>query len=200
MPAVRTVTEGNGANPSDPCSCPAQDVGATVFDQPGGERWYVVHTRPHAENRAIMHLQRQGYRAFCPRYRKTIRHARRARSVLAPLFPGYLFLFLDGGRDPWRAVNGTRGVARLVTQGDRPQPMPPGIVEDMLARTRVDGAFDWTPTLKVGQAVRIAGGPFAEFVGTLEHLDGAGRVRVLLDLLGRSVSVALRSEALMAAA
>ena len=60
--------------------------------------------------------------------------------------------------------------------------------------------MEWTPMFKIGQAVRIADGPFADLVGKLEQLDVAGRVRVLLDLLGRSVSVALRCEALMAAA
>lgn len=170
------------------------------FDKPRCERWYVVHTRPHAESRAVMHLQWQGYRSLCPRYRRIVRHARRAKSVLAPLFPNYLFVYLNLGCDPWRAVNSTHGVARLVMQGEMPQPLPQGIVEELLVRTRADGALDWTPSFKIGQAVRIVDGPFAEFVGTLEHLDAAGRVRVLLDLLGRSVSVALRSGALMAAA
>jgi len=137
---------------------------------------------------------------FCPRYRKTVRHARKARSILAPLFPNYLFLRLNTSRDLWRAVNGTRGVTRLIMQGETPLPLPNGIVESLLARTDADGTLDWMPAFKIGQTVRIADGPFAELLGTLEHLDSAGRVRVLIDLLGRSVSVALRCEALIAAA
>lgn len=164
------------------------------------KRWYVVQTQPRAENRAIVHLEQQRYSVFCPRYRKMVRHAREAKSVLAPLFPNYLFLHLNVTQEPWRAVNGTRGVARLIMQGEMPQPMPQGVVEELIARTRDDGTFDWTPTFRIGQVVRIVDGPFAEFVGTLERLDAAGRVRVLLDLLGRSVSVALRGEALTTAA
>jgi transcriptional antiterminator RfaH len=144
-----------------------------------GEHWYVVHTHPRAENRAISHLERQGHRIFCPRTHKTVRHARRAARSLAPLFPNYLFVRLD------------------VTQGETPQPVPAGIVEALQARMGADGAMDWTPAFKVGQPVRMADGPFADFVGTLEKLDAAGRVRVLLDLFGRSVSVALRCEPLM---
>jgi transcriptional antiterminator RfaH len=165
-----------------------------------GERWYVVHTQPHAETRAILHLERQGYLIFCPRTRKTMRHARKATRTLAPLFPNYLFVRLDVARDQWRSVNGTRGVVRLIMQGETPQPVPRGIVEALQSGRCTNGAMDWTPTFKVGQAVRIADGPFADFVGTLERLDAAGRVRVLLDLLGRSVSVALRCEDLMSAA
>jgi transcriptional antiterminator RfaH len=165
-----------------------------------GERWYVVHTQPHAENRAISNLERQSYRIFCPRTRKTVRHARKATTTLAPLFPNYLFVQLDVSYDHWRSVNGTRGVIRLITQGETPEPVPVGIVESLQTRRGADGAMNWAPSLKIGQSVRISNGPFADFVGTLEHLDATGRVRVLLDMLGRFVSVALRCEALMPAA
>ncbi len=161
--------------------------------------WYVAHTRPRAESQAIYHLEMQGYRVFCPRYRRTVRHARKAKSVLAPLFPNYLFVHLDISRDQWRAVNSTRGVARLLMWGDAPQPVPNGVIDGLQSQMRADGAMDWIYKLKIGTAVRIAEGPFAEFLGTLEYLDAAGRVRVLLDLLGRSVPVALHCKALMPA-
>jgi transcriptional antiterminator RfaH len=70
-----------------------------------------------------------------------------------------------------------------------PAAVPPGVIEALLARTGEAGTIDWSLSLSVGQAVRICDGPFTEFVGRLEHLDKAGRVRVLLDLMGRAVSV-----------
>jgi transcription elongation factor/antiterminator RfaH len=176
------------------------DIGTNSSDKVAGDRWYVAQTQPRAESRAIIHLERQGYHVFCPRYRKTVRHARKAKSVLAPLFPNYLFLRLDAAHDAWRAVNSTRGVMRLISQGETPAPLPRGSVEDLLAKADAGGVMDWAPIFKIGQAVRIAEGPFADLVGKLEHLDAAGRVRVLLELLGRHVFVALRCDALMAAA
>jgi transcription antitermination factor NusG len=56
--------------------------------------------------------------------------------------------------------------------------------------------MSWAAMFKIGQAVRILDGPFVNIVGTLQHLDPGGRVRVLLDLLGRSVSLALRCDTL----
>lgn len=178
----------------------SNDIGTSSNGAVAFERWYVAQTQPRAEGRAIAHLERQGYPVFCPRYRKTVRHARKTKSVLSPLFPNYRFLHLDTAQDLWRTVNGTRGVVRLISQSETPAPLPHGIVEDLLAKTDAGGVMDWTPTFKIGQAVRIADGPFMNLVGKLEHLDAAGRVRVLLCLLGRSVSVALRCEALTAAA
>jgi len=194
------LAEQFGSTPRSTMLPQSNDIGTSSPDRFAGERWYIARTQPRAESRAIIHLERQGYSVFCPRYRKTVRHARKAKSVLAPLFPNYLFLRLDASRDLWRAVNGTRGVVRLISQGETPQPLPHGVVEGLLAKTNTGGVMEWTPMFKIGQAVRIADGPFADLVGKLEQLDVAGRVRVLLDLLGRSVSVALRCEALMAAA
>jgi len=162
-----------------------------------GTRWYVAQTKPAAEGRALLNLQRQGYLAFLPQVRKTVRHARKVEARLAPLFPGYLFIRLDLGCEPWSAINSTYGVARLIMQNERPQPVPAGLVESLQNRVGEEETLSWKSLLKIGQSVRIAEGPFADFVGVLEHLDDVGRVRVLLELLGRSVTVALRSEALI---
>src|SRR5687768_12928093 len=63
--------------------------------QLGGHRWYVVFTQPNREFHAQMQLAAQGFRSFVPRYRKTVRHARKLKTVSAPFFPRYLFVALD---------------------------------------------------------------------------------------------------------
>jgi len=159
-----------------------------------GGRWFVVHAQPKNEMRAVANLDRQGFQTFCPCVRHTVRHARKSTLTLLPLFPGYVFVQIDVSVDQWRSINGTRGVIRLITNGDDPVPVPVGIVEDIKRRISPDGAMDWTSSLKVGDQIKISDGPFAKLIGTLEKLDASGRVRVLLDLLGRSVTVSLRAE------
>src|SRR5437899_3222650 len=84
----------------------------------GNERWFLVRTRPKCEQKAEMNLSAQGFRAYLPQIRKTIRHARKLRTVRAPLFPGYLFVVLDLERDRWLSVRSTIGVAHLFTHKD----------------------------------------------------------------------------------
>ena len=79
-----------------------------------GSRWYVVQSHPHAELRAVAHLQRQGFETYLPRYRKRRRHARRIETVEAPLFPRYLFVSIDLATQRWRAIHSTIGVSHLV--------------------------------------------------------------------------------------
>ena len=156
-----------------------------------GECWFVVHTQPKNEARAAENLARQAFKVFFPSMRRTIKHARKTSVVLAPLFPGYLFVALNREVDRWRSINGTRGVIRLITNGEEPVAVPHGIVEDLQRRVGANGALDWTLSLKQGDRVSIVDGPFASFVGTLEHLDASGRIQLLLDLLGRSVRVSV---------
>jgi transcription elongation factor/antiterminator RfaH len=166
----------------------------------GNERWFLAHSLAKNEARAEFHLAAQGFRTYLPRIEKTIRHARQLRTVRAPLFPGYLFIILDLGRDRWLSVRSTFGVSRLITTQDgRPTPVPGGIVESLIERsktnvTRLDDG------LVRGQHVRILSGPFADFMGTLERLDSAGRVKVLLELMGTAVPVTLHRSALAPAA
>ena len=165
-----------------------------------GEHWYAVHTLPFAEKRAEAQLNNQQFRTFLPKRQKTIRHARKLRTVIAPFFPRYLFVVLDLSRHQWRSVNGTFGVSSLVMAGDLPCPAPHGIVESMLAVADADDLLQLQPNLKVGATVRLAAGPFAEQLGILDRLDDSGRIRVLLNILGRQVPVSLsRAHALPAA-
>jgi transcription elongation factor/antiterminator RfaH len=153
------------------------------------ERWYAVHTLPFAEARAEGQLHRQGFRTFQPKRHKTVRHARRQSTVEAPFFPRYLFIVLDLARDQWRRVNGTFGVSRLVMWGDRPHPVPRGVVEALIAAADARGILQLAGKLPLGSTVRLMVGPFAEQLAILDELDDTGRVRVLLDILGRQVAI-----------
>ena len=155
-------------------------------------RWYAVQCLSHRETMASAHLQRQNFPVFLPRRQKTRRHARKIDVVLAPFFPGYLFIQLDLTRDQWRSVNGTYGVGRLVMQGDAPAPAPRGVVEALRDASDDDGILRLpSDDLKPGQTVRILVGAFADFIGEIDRLDDAGRVRVLLDIMGGGVPVML---------
>ena len=84
------------------------------------KRWYVAHTKPGAERLAEGNLERQGFHAYLPRARLRKRGARGASTVTVPLFPRYIFIQLDLENAPWRAVNSTYGISKLVSFGERP--------------------------------------------------------------------------------
>lgn len=151
--------------------------------------WCVVNTLPSQEERAEKNLRRQGYRAWLPAFRRTRRHARRVETVLAPLFPGYVFVRLDPKREAWSPINGTYGVRRLLCHRDKPAAVPGDFVETLIQSVDSDGAVTVPdPGLTPGRKVRLLAGPFADCVGTLLQLAARDRVELLLNVLGSQVS------------
>jgi len=161
-------------------------------------RWRLVRCQPHRELTAEHQLERQGFKVFLPKTSKTIRHARRIRKEIAAFFPGYLFVELDLAADPWRSVNGTLGVAHLVMRGETPAVVPAGVIEDLIACSDQLG-LHMPPAPEAGQRVRIVSGPFSNQIAVVQRLDGPGRVRLLLEVMGRTVSADANRVAMVAA-
>ena len=154
-------------------------------------RWYVAQTHRRDEEKAAWHLRRQEFSVYLPRYLTRRRHARRVDWVKAPLFPRYLFIEMDSEHTQWRCINSTIGVSRLVCNGDRPAPVPDGIVEDIVARSDNRGLvrLDRMRPFRHGEKVQIMVGALTERVGLFECLADDDRVVLLLDMLGRQVRI-----------
>jgi len=153
--------------------------------------WYVVQTQPNSERKAAFHLQRQGFNVYMPQYPKRWRHARKTEIRPAPLFPRYLFIAMDVAQARWRAIRSTIGVTALVCNGERPTPVPDGVVEDIRAREDDTGLvpLQAASTLKKGAAIMVVEGALVGACGFFESFQDRDRVILLLDMLGRSMRV-----------
>lgn len=158
--------------------------------------WYVVQCLARRERYAQQNLSLQYFQTFYPFYFKTVRHARKTRTVQQALFPGYLFVQLDLNKDRWRSINGTHGVSRLIMNGERPSVVPSGIVDNLIEHTDQKGGVRLDDGLKVGQKVKIVSGPMNELIGELLTLDDSGRVRVLLEIMSGKIVVTLNRSTL----
>lgn len=162
--------------------------------------WAVVNTLPHQEARAEANLVRQGFRAWLPSMMRTRRHARRFDVIRAPVFPGYLFVELDPEVDHWKRINGTFGVRRLLTQGEKPQLLPAAFVEGLRGSVGEDGVCRLPEgELDPGTRVRVVAGPFAECLATVASLAPNDRITLLLSVLGGEVAVTMRRGAVVIA-
>ncbi|KAA6182309.1 transcription/translation regulatory transformer protein RfaH [Thiohalocapsa marina] len=151
-------------------------------------RWYLVQTRPRQAERAEWNLGQQGYQVFHPRLRvERLRRGRRCQ-VEASLFPNYLFVRLQRWVDNWYPLRSTRGVARLVSFGAEPAPVPDALIEQLRCRI---GQIPSPPALCPGEAVVIEDGPFRGLDAIFQAYDGEQRVLLLIELLRRQVRVKL---------
>ncbi len=160
------------------------------------KRWHVIYTRPRGESLALQHLEHQGFAAYLPRHRKQRRHARRADWITAPLFPRYMFVLIDVAAARWRSIRSTIGVSDIICQGDRPLPIMPGVVEEIIERENEEGLVCAAPNLNLrkGDKVRVERDSLCDQVGLFETMADKDRVIILLNLLGRRVRALVPAE------
>lgn len=151
--------------------------------------WYVIQTKPTAEDIVEQHLKLANFETFLPKIKALVRGRRRAISRTKSLFPSYLFAHLDL-HDPnlYRMIKYTRGVRRILGNGIEPIAVPDEMIEIIRERMNSDGVIEQRLTMKKGDAVRIRGGVFQDLVGILDKpVSAAGRVRVLLKIMHHQV-------------
>lgn len=153
--------------------------------------WFVVQLKPNGLRIARRNLEQQGILTFSPLLETTVQRHGKFFDDRKPLFAGYLFVSAEPGATPWRAINSTYGVSRLVTFGrdKTPRTVPPSLVAALMARCDTDGVFRDAPQLGLGDQVAITKGPFASFTATVTRLSSQERVWLLLDIMGRETQV-----------
>lgn len=162
--------------------------------------WYVVQTHPHSESKAALHLSRQGFEVYLPKYLKRRSHAGKRDIVAVPLFPRYLFVAIDLMTQRWHSVSSTIGVTRLVCRGDSPAELPVTVIADLRRREDRQGFVQQLqPRFSPGDEIRVRDGAFSDLLGLFEGMTTGERVAVLLDMLGRKVRVVMDEDIIEAA-
>ena len=163
------------------------------------DNWYALAVQPRKESYVKQQLDRLGVRVAHPRYQKVVRHARQTKTVLAPLFPGYLFVELVAQGAKWRKVNWVSGSVGLVRFNEYPAPLSDDFVENFLLLLRNDGVVEFKQDLKTGDRVQAVGGPFDRYIGEVVAMSDDQRVRILMEALNRKIETTLPIKSVIAA-
>lgn len=154
--------------------------------------WYVAYTKPRSEDLVQRELQKKGILAFLPKIRSVRFQKSRLQKRIEPLFPNYLFARFTYP-DTYDDVRWTRGLRRIIGNGDTPIPLDDSVVIFLSHRTDGEGLIKpKSRGLEVGDMVRVNQGPFEGLLGVVdEQIDPKGRVRILMDILHSRVKVKL---------
>jgi len=154
-------------------------------------RWYVLSTKSNHEKQAEQNIRRMGMECFLPllQEQRTIR--RKVRTVVAPLFPGYLFVRINL-LEHYRAVTYARGVRRIVEFGATPVEVDTEMIDAI--KSRVVSPEVCVPArpreLSRGQLVQIKDGPFVGLEAVfMREMSGHQRAMVFLRTLALQARV-----------
>ena len=148
---------------------------------------------------AERNLQRQGFETFLPLQKITQRKASHFVNDAKPFFPGYMFVSVNSELAPWRTINSTMGVSRLVNFDGKPKPIPNQLIYGLMLRC--DAASTMLPlnSFNEGDSVEMLTGPFANFIAKVDTIDPEQRIWVLMDFMGQKTRMQVTADQLQIA-
>ncbi len=184
---------------------PTPDADATDAAKANME-WYVLKVQSNREKSIRTSLERRIKREDMEEYfgeivipTQKVRETKSGKTRVSEhkLFPGYMMIQMELNDDTWYLVRDTTGVGDFTGAAGKPIAMRPDEVQAMLGEDEKGEKIpEAEPLTKidftVGELVKIKEGAFDGFEGTIDTVDEAsGRVKVLVDIFGRSTEVEL---------
>jgi transcriptional antiterminator NusG len=202
-PSDEPVPEDESAPAEEPTpdgDASADDEDAGEEPSEGGRNWFVIHSYSGYENKVKKNLehrieslgmQHKIFEVVVPTEEEIELKDGQRRTVERRIFPGYILVDMLMDEDSWYVVRNTPGVTGFVGSVRKPTPLRQRDVDKILKRMRAE-----TPRVTVsfipGQKVRIADGPFEDFVGAVDEIFAdKGKVRILVSFFGRETPVEL---------
>ncbi|MDS1030405.1 transcription termination/antitermination protein NusG [Bacillota bacterium LX-D] len=164
------------------------------------KEWFVIHTYSGYENKVKANLEKRVesmnvgdkiFRILVPQEDEVQVKEGKKKITKRKIYPGYVLVEMYMTDESWYVVRNTPGVTGFVGTGSKPVPLHTAEVKQILKqmgveepRTKID--------FHVGQEIRVASGPFENFIGVIEeiHLEKA-KVKVAVSMFGRETPVEL---------
>ena len=163
-------------------------------------KWYVIHTQTGAEEKAKAGLESRLATTALKNYISEIVvpteqvseiRGGKKRITARKFFPGYILVKMEMNDESWYLVKSTPGITGFIGPGRKPTPISDDEVQSIVRRTE-DTETKPSPKIvfEIGEAVRIAEGPFANFNGSvMEVYPDRGKLKVSVSIFGRSTLV-----------
>ena len=177
-------------------------VDAPVAPEAPPKHWYIIHSYSGFENKVAESLRSRAVAfGFADRIgqilipTEEVFELRNGKKVTSKrmLYPGYVLVEMEMDDELWHAVKETPRVTGFVGGGNNPVPLTADEVNSILYRQANAGDRP-KPKLSFekNETVRITDGPFTNFSGKVEEINGdKNTLRVLVTIFGRSTPVEL---------
>ncbi|MBI3671326.1 transcription termination/antitermination protein NusG [Candidatus Azambacteria bacterium] len=165
-----------------------------------GKKWYAIHTYSGYEDAVVRNLKQRIesmgmedkiFSVLVPKEKKIKIKGGKRHTVEERIYPGYVLVEMIVTDDSWYVVRNTPRVTGFVGSGTTPIPLSDQEIKELQKRMGVEEP-KYKIDLMVGDAVKIADGPFKDFDGKVSEVDEEkGKIKVLVSMFGRETPVEL---------
>ena len=164
--------------------------------------WYAVHTYSGFENKVKLTIEHkaavegwrdQVTRVVIPQEPIIEIKGGKKKQVMRNLMPGYVLVEMESSEELFNLIREVKGVSNFVGDGHKPAPLSQSEVDNILDRVE-QTADKPKPDINYsrGDQVKVTEGPFANFVGSIEHIDfEKHKLQVMVSIFGRPTPVEL---------
>ena len=167
-------------------------------------KWYIVKSNSMKEKStaellkqrvAANNLEDKITEIVVPTQEKIVIKKGQKNTIEERIFPGYILVQMEVNDETLHLVRNTDGIKGFVgasTNSKKPSHLSDKEVKGILEFTKVKQEPTYQSDLSVNDTVKVVDGPFKEFVGTVQEVNGAKQqVTVLLSIFGRETPVQL---------
>jgi transcription antitermination factor NusG len=158
-----------------------------LFRAPRASSWYALHVLAHAEFVVENALIGYGIETFLPTWSEQSVWSDREKTIIRPLFPGYLFANCEGNA-PRREILRIAGIITVLPNNLNPQPVDREQIENV-RRALATRLPVRRCEYQTGDEVLIDKGPLAGVKGIVQRTKRGTEVIIRIEMLQRSVCV-----------
>lgn len=167
------------------------DTGSTEYSR--SREWHCLRTQKKREHIAASVLQNlDDVEVFSPRISLVRKTRAGKKRFLEAMFPCYIFAKFCYAED-FRQVMHSQGVSQIVKNGDR-RVIPEPVIKDLMDSIPGEIIEAPDPSIEPGAEIELLTGSLKGLNGkVIAQLPASNRVEILLDFLGRQITVAVDS-------
>jgi len=211
---ITPTQEASDEQPENGAAPEVRDEAPAVSDEAPGaaaaeptvsdelKNWYIIHTYSGFEQKVADSLKGRAQAfGFSDKIgqilipTEEVVELRGGKKVTSKrlLYPGYVLVQMEMNDQLWHEVKNTPRVTGFVGGGNSPVPLSSDEVNSILYRQETSAK---TPrpkmTFEKNESVKIIDGPFANFSGKIDEINGdRNTLRVLVTIFGRATPVEL---------
>ena len=154
--------------------------------------WFVIHTKPIEEKKALANLIKQEFTCYIPMYSKEIISKNKIKIIPSPLFSRYLFIEVnkESIQKNIGLIRSTLGIHQLLKIGENPIKISSKIIMGLQKEER--GRSEKIKSyFKQGEQVEIQSGPYKGIKAIFECEDADERAILFFELMQKPTKISV---------
>jgi transcriptional antiterminator RfaH len=154
--------------------------------------WFVIHTKPNEEKKALANLINQEFTCYMPMYSKEIINQNKIKIIPSPLFSRYLFIEVNNEsiQKNIGLIRSTLGVHQLLKIGENPIKISSEIIMELKKEER-NRSKKIKNYFKQGEQVEIQSGPYKGIKAIFECEDADERAILFFELMQKPTKISV---------